>query len=44
MERDTEAYELYRLETAALLAHVYEGSAQEAFRHQRFEALKSRLA
>ena len=44
VERDSEAYLLYRLETAALLAHVYEGSAQEAFRRRRFEALKSRLA
>ena len=26
VERNTEAYALYRLETAALLAHVYEGS------------------
>ena len=44
VDRDTDAYELYRLETAALLAHVYEGSAQEAFRRQRFETLKGRLA
>ena len=44
VERNTEAYALYRLETAALLAHVYEGSAQEAFRRQRFETLKGRLA
>ena len=44
VERNTEAYALYRLETAALLAHVYEGSPQEAFRRQRFETLKGRLA
>ena len=44
VERDSEAYLLYRLETAALLAHVYEGSAQEAYRLQRFDALKRRLA
>ena len=44
VERNTEAYALYRLETAALLAHVYEGSPQEAFRRQRFETLRTRLA
>ena len=44
VERNTEAYALYRLETAALLAHVYEGSAQETFRRERFEALRTRLA
>ena len=44
VERNTEAYALYRLETAALLAHVYEGSPQEAFRRERFETLKRRLA
>ena len=42
--RDSEAYLLYRLETAALLAHVYEGSAQEAYRKERFRALKRKLA
>ena len=44
VERNTEVYALYRLETAALLAHVYEGSPQEAFRRQRFETLRTRLA
>ena len=44
VERNTEAYALYRLETAALLAHIYEGSPQEALRRQRFETLKGRLA
>ena len=42
--RDSEAYLLYRLETAALLAHVYEGSAQEAYRLQRFDVLRGQLA
>ena len=44
VERDSEAYELYRLETAALLAHVYEGSPQGAFRRGRLETLMGRLA
>ena len=44
VERASEAYELYRLETAALLAHVYEGSPQEAFRRERLETLKRCLA
>ena len=44
VERNTEAYTLYRLETAALLSHVYEGSPQETFRRERFEALRKRLA
>ena len=44
VERDSEAYLLYRLETAALLAHVYEGSAQEAYRIERFRTLKGKLA
>ena len=43
-ERDSEAYLLYRLETAALLAHVYEGSAQGAYRKERFRTLKRKLA
>ena len=42
--RDSEAYLLYRLETAALLAHVYEGSAQEAFRLERLQTLRVQLA
>ncbi len=43
VERGSEAYTLYRLETAALLAHVYEGSAQEAYRTERLKALKTQL-
>ena len=43
VERDSEAYTLYRLETAALLAHVYEGSPQEAYRTERLQALKTQL-
>ncbi len=44
VERGSEAYTLYRLETAALLAHVYEGSPQEAYRTERLQALKTQLA
>ena len=44
VERNTEAYALCRLETAALSSHVYEGSPQETFRRERFEALRKRLA
>ncbi len=44
VERESEAYLLYRLETAALLAHVYEGSAQEAYRMERLQTLTRQLA
>ncbi len=44
VERESEAYLLYRLETAALLAHVYGGSAQEAYRMERLKALIRQLA
>ena len=44
VDRESEAYLLYRLETAALLAHVYEGSAQEAYRMERLQTLTRQLA
>ena len=42
--RDSEAYLLYRLETAALLVNAYRGSAQEAYWKERFQTLKRKLA
>ena len=43
-ERNSEVYQLYRLETAALLAHVYGDSSQAAFRRERFAALTRQVA
>lgn len=42
--RDSEAYLLYRLETAALLVNAYRGAAQEAYWKERFQTLKRKLA